>query len=131
MQFAMASAMVAGRVGLTELTDAFVQGREVQALIPKVTVTPDDRDDPARPGAAPYDQVIIETRDGRKFESARVTDERGSSRLPLSVDELWAKFASCLAVGNPKLHARAVFDALMHIELRPDVAALRGAGKAA
>jgi 2-methylcitrate dehydratase PrpD len=129
MQFAMASAMVAGRVGLAELTDVFVQRREVQALMAKVKVEPDDRDDPARPGAAPYDQVVIETRDGRRLESARVTHERGSSHLPLSVDELWTKFASCLAVGNPKLQARSVFDALMQIERQPGVAALRASSK--
>jgi 2-methylcitrate dehydratase PrpD len=127
MQFAMASAIVAGRVGLAELTDAFVQGRQVQALMPRVTVEPDDRSDPARPGAAPYDQVVIETRDGRRLESAPITDERGSPRLPLSTQDLWAKFASCLSVGNPKLQARAVFDALLHIERQPGVAALRSA----
>src|SRR5262249_49968613 len=67
MQFAMASALVAGRVGLAELTDSFVQRRDVQALMMKVTVEPDDREDPKRPGAAPYDLVGIDTLDGRRL----------------------------------------------------------------
>ena len=36
MQFAMASSIVANRVGLRELTDDFVRRKDVQALIPKV-----------------------------------------------------------------------------------------------
>ena len=50
MQFAMASAIAAKRAGLAELTDAFVQRRDIQALMPKVEVVPDDREDPKRPG---------------------------------------------------------------------------------
>jgi 2-methylcitrate dehydratase PrpD len=124
MQFAMSSALVAGRAGLAELTDAFVQRPDIQALMPRVRVEPDDREDPARPGAAPFDQVIVETRDGRRLASARVADERGSPRLPLSTDDLWAKFEGCLAVGNPHLDARPLFDALMSLERQPGVHAL-------
>ena len=92
---------------------------------------PDDREDPKRPGNAPYDLVVIETTDGRKLESARVTDERGSPQLPLSREELWAKFEDCFAVGNPKLDAQPIFDGLMSIERQPGVAALTSLRKAA
>jgi 2-methylcitrate dehydratase PrpD len=131
MQFAMASAIVARRAGLTELTDAFVQRSDIQALLPKVTVEPDDREDPARPGAAPYDLVLIETNDGRRLESARITDERGSPQLPLSAAELWAKFEACFAVGNPRLDARAIFEALMSIERQRGVLAFAAHRQAA
>jgi len=126
MQFAMASAIVARRAGLDELTDAFVQRPDVQGLLRKVKVEPDDRPDPKRSGAAPWDLVVIETVDGRRLESARVTAERGSPELPLPTEELWAKFERCLAVGNPKLPARGVFDALMALERQPDVRAFAG-----
>ena len=131
MQFAMAGAIAAGRVGLGELTDAFVQRPDIQALMPKVEVVPDDRVDPQRLGAAPYDLVVIETTDGRRLESARVTLERGSPELPLSSEELWTKFEACFAVGNPKLEARAIFDALMSLERQPGVAAFTSLRKAA
>ena len=124
MQFAMSSALVAGRAGLAELTDAFVQRPDIQALMPRVRVEPDDREDPARPGAAPFDQVTVETMDGRRLASARVTDERGSPKLPLSTDDLWSKFSGCLAVGNPHLDARLLFDALMSLERQSGVRAL-------
>jgi 2-methylcitrate dehydratase PrpD len=131
MQFAMASSIVANRVGLRELTDEFVQRSEIQALMPKVVVAPDDRVDPKRTGNAPYDQVVIETADGRRLESARVTDERGSPQLPLSREELWTKFKECFAVGNPKLDAEATFEALMRVERGQGVGALAGMRKAA
>ncbi len=131
MQFAMASSIVANRVGLRELTDEFVQRSDIQALMPKVVVAPDDRIDPKRTGNAPYDQVVIETADGRRLESARVTDERGSPQLPLSREELWTKFKECFAVGNPKLDAEATFEALMTVERGQGVGALAGMRKAA
>jgi len=131
MQFAMASSIVANRVGLRELTDEFVRRPDIQALMPKVVVAPDDRIDPKRTGNAPYDQVVIETADGRRLESARVTDERGSPQLPLSREELWTKFKECFAVGNPKLDAEATFEALMSVERGQGVGALAGMRKAA
>jgi 2-methylcitrate dehydratase PrpD len=131
MQFAMASAIAAKRVGLTELTDTFVLGKDIQALMPKVEVVPDDREDPVRLGASPYDLVVIETTDGRRLESARVTLERGSPELPLSPEELWTKFEACFAVGNPKLASRAIFDALMSLERQPGIVAFTSLRKAA
>ena len=53
MQFAMASAIAAKRVGLAELTDTFVLRKDIQALMPKVEVVPDDREDPAAAGCLP------------------------------------------------------------------------------
>ena len=123
MQFAMAASILTGRVGLAELTDGFVQRKDVQALQRKVTIAPDDRPDPNRSGAAPYDLVVVETNDGRRLESARITDERGSPQLPLTTDELWVKFENCLAIGNPSLSARAIFDALLSIEHQRGVSA--------
>lgn len=131
MQFAMACAIVAKRCGLAELTDAFVLHEDIQALMRRVHVEVDDREDPARLGHAPYDLVVAETMDGRRLESARITDERGSANLPLSAEELWTKFESCLAVGSPNLEARAAFEGLMSIERQPGVLALTGLRKAA
>jgi 2-methylcitrate dehydratase PrpD len=118
-------------VGLAELTDGFVRRPDVQALLAKVEVEPDDREDALRPGCAPYDLVVVETNDGRRLESRRVSHERGSPSLPLSMGELWAKFESCFAAGNPSLPARPIFDALMSIERQPSVAALAGLSQAA
>src|SRR5262249_62293631 len=90
-----------------------------------------DCGDGERTGNDPMERVVIEASDGRLLESARVTDERGSPQLPLSREELWAKFKDCFAVGNPKLDAEAAFEALMSVERRQGVGALAAMRKAA
>src|SRR5207237_10816001 len=57
-QFAMAAALTARKAGLAELTDGYVQRKDVQALMPKVRVaTTDatDATDPDDPLFAPFD----------------------------------------------------------------------------
>lgn len=113
IQFAVASSIIAGQPGLRELTDEFVLRPDVQALMKRVVVRREERDDPNLPGYAIYDQVVIEMRDGQRIESARVNRIRGGPDLPLSRDALWAKFESCVKHAGAPLPARKLFDALM------------------
>lgn len=123
MHFAVASALIAGRTGLTELRDSFVCRDDVQAMMRRVEVQPDDREDPARQGEAPEDSVEIETTDGRRFRQA-VAYVRGGPEHPLLPGELYAKFESCLAAGGVHAGARALFDALMTIDSQDGTASL-------
>jgi 2-methylcitrate dehydratase PrpD len=116
MEFAMASAVIARRAGLGELTDGFVRRDDVQALMKQVVVAPDDREDPNSPGYAPYDLVTVTLSDGGKSESRHITAVRGGADLPLSRDDLWTKFSDCVQVGGVDLSARNLFDALMSLE---------------
>jgi 2-methylcitrate dehydratase PrpD len=116
MQFAMASAVIARRAGLRELTDEFVQRDDVQALMKNARVVIDDREDPARPGYAPYDFVAVELKDGRRIESRKVVEIRGSYDLPLDREHLWAKFEDCVRVGGKDLPARGIFDSFMSLD---------------
>ncbi len=124
MEFAMASVLVRGRAGLTELQDDFVQQKAVQDLMGKVVVEPDDREDPEQPGRSPYDLVTIEVADGRKIESPRVRDIRGGPALPLSREELWAKFSDCVRVSKSSVNAAEVFETFMSLEKLPSAAKL-------
>src|ERR1700723_3724026 len=65
MEFAMASGIVAKRVGLRELTDEFVQRPDIQALMRKVEIVTTTQYDPDLPGAAPEDSVRVELTNGR------------------------------------------------------------------
>lgn len=118
MQFAMACGLVARRLSLAEFTDAFVQRADVQALMKRVHVQPLP-EDARKPGYSVHDRVEIVTRSGRRLDSGPVTRLRGSAEVPLTRADLWAKFAGCLAVGNPRIDAAALFDALMAIEAVP------------
>lgn len=129
MQFAMASALIAGRCGLPELRDEFVQRADVQALMRRVEVLPEDREDPSRPGEAPHDVVFVETIDGRSF-SRSVQYVRGGPESPLAPGELFTKFEGCLAAGGLHVDPKPLFNALMSIDSLPGVEALYRLAKA-
>ncbi len=116
IEFAMVAPLIAGRAGLTELTNEFVLRPDVQASMKRVVVTPDDRDNPDRPGYAIYDRVVIDTRDGRQLDSGPLTNVRGDHDSPLRRDELWTKFADCLTVAQAGMPAERLFDALMALD---------------
>lgn len=117
MEFAMASCVVGGRAGLNELTDSFVMRPEVQGLIEKVTVMPEDKEDPVKLGYAMHDLVEVVLKDGNKISSGPITQVRGDATNPLKPEELWVKFEDCATAGNvTEFNIRAQFDALMSIE---------------
>jgi len=95
MQFAMAAALVARRVGLSELTDEFVLRPEVQAIFSQVSFAATDA---TMDGSAfaPSDSVEITTKAGVTLKSGPVEFAKGSHQHPLSRSELFEKFADCL-----------------------------------
>jgi 2-methylcitrate dehydratase PrpD len=123
MQFAMASALIAGRSGLMELKDDFVRRADVQELMARVEVLPEDREDATRQGEAPQDIVRLDTTDGRSFTRA-VDYVRGGPELPLAPGELFAKFEACLQAGGLQAAPRPLYDALMALEQLPGTGAL-------
>jgi 2-methylcitrate dehydratase PrpD len=116
IQFAVAASILAGHPGLEQVTDAFVRRPDVQALMQRVVVRIEERDDPKLPGYAIYDQVIVDLCDGRRIESARVNTIRGGPALPLSRGALFTKFEGCLRYAGRPEGARALFDALMSLD---------------
>jgi len=123
MQFAMAAALIARRCGLPELREDFVLRPDVQDLMRRVEVLPEDREDATRPGEAPQDIVRVQTHDGREFTRA-VDYVRGGPELPLAPGELFSKFEGCLAAGGLRAAPRPLYDALMAIDTLPGTAAL-------
>ena len=103
---------------------------DVQTLMKRVSVKVDEREDPAAPGYAIYDEVTLETEGGARPLSARVTQVRGSPELPLSREELWTKFQGCVQVGTAGVAAKDLFDALMSLERLPLARNLPGLGTA-
>jgi 2-methylcitrate dehydratase PrpD len=116
IEFAMASAVVANRVGLTELTDAFVQRRDVQALMGRVKVETNTDYDPDQPGASVADQVSVRLRAGNALESERVARARGHAEKPLGESELFAKFENCLLAGRSTVAPSVLFGRLQAME---------------
>jgi 2-methylcitrate dehydratase PrpD len=126
MEFAMASCVVAGRAGLTELVDDFVVRQDVQDLMKKVMVIADEKEHPNLPGYSPFDLVTVKLKDGKTIESRQVVAVRGGPDLPLSREQLWAKFEDCARVGQVEFSSRQLFDALMSLDQISRVSDLPG-----
>ena len=116
IQFAMASGIVAKRVGLRELTDEFVQRPDIQDLMRKVEVITTTVYDPDLPGAALADQVTVETTDGRKIEGEPVKRALGHPSRPLTEAQLYDKFVDCVEVGGSPIPAEVLFKRLSAIQ---------------
>lgn len=128
IEFSMASALIAKRVGLQELTDAFVRSPDVQAFMKRVSVVPEDREDPARPGYAIHDRVVVRMKGGRTCDSGPITEVRGDADLPLTTEQLWIKFDDCLAAGGAALPPRDLFGALMSLDKLANTSQIPGVG---
>ena len=115
MQFAMACAVIVGKVGLAELTDAFVCHEDIQALMRKVTITIDTRYDPETPGAAYEDRVTLFVR-GMPERSRAAHHATGHAQLPLPPSHLQRKFIDCLAFGGYQGDAQAFLAQLLRLE---------------
>ena len=109
-QFAMAAAVIFGRMGIEELSDAVVQRPDVQAFFPKVRIDPIDEYDERDPAHSPYERVVIRLKSGETLDSGKVTKIPGHAFQPLTADELWEKFRECTAKTHSPTDARALFD---------------------
>jgi 2-methylcitrate dehydratase PrpD len=116
IEFTMASAIIAKRVGLAELTDEFVQRPDVQDLMGRVVVATNTDYDPNQPGASLADRAVIRLASGTTLETERVRRARGHAEKPLSEGDLFAKFEDCLNVGESAVAPAVMFDRLKGME---------------
>jgi 2-methylcitrate dehydratase PrpD len=111
LEFAIASALVARKVGLAQLTDKFVAQAPLRALMGKVSIATVDTHCPIEPVFALNDRVVLELRDGRKLDSGEIRFARGNAKLPLREEELKAKFLDCVS-GAEHLDADSLYRVL-------------------
>jgi len=116
IEFAMAAAVIARRAGPAEYTDGFVRRPEVQELMRRVGIETNRNYDPDVSGASVFDQVRIELVGGRIIESEKVARAKGHADRPLSEDELFEKFRTCLDAGGARIAPDVLFDRLRHLE---------------
>lgn len=114
LEFAVASALVARKVGLTELTDEFVARAPVRQAMGKVKIGIADTHDPIEPVFSLTDRVEIELNDGRKLDSGEVRYARGNAALPLGEGELKVKFLDC-ASGSGDIDAAVLYENLARL----------------
>ena len=123
-EFAAASAVVAGRVGLAELSDGFVRSAPVQALFEKVRISPVDDPDADDPLFSRSDRVRVTLADGTVLAGEPVTHARGHARNPLGMDDLRLKFNDCVAEALTASRRDCLFERLADLENLPSLAVL-------
>ncbi len=119
IEFAMASAIIARRVGLRELTDDFVRRADVRALMRRVATETTGEHDAELPGAAPADQVTVVLAGGETLAGGKVARATGHPSRPLSDQQIFEKFADCLEAGGSRMPAETLFGRLKGLETLP------------
>jgi 2-methylcitrate dehydratase PrpD len=105
----VAIALLYGKAGVEQFTDAMVDAPEVRALASKVECV-DDVSIPVE-GAS----VTVTTTDGRELRSY-VPAARGSLKRPLTDADIEAKFRGLVAFGAPSLDASKLIDTVWRFE---------------
>jgi 2-methylcitrate dehydratase PrpD len=123
-EFAASSAVVAGRVGLAELSDGFVRSAPVQQMLAKVKILPVDDPDPDEPLFSRSDRVRITLADGTVLAGDPVQRALGHAHNPLGMDELRLKFEDCVGNALPAARRDALLGRLQALESLPATAAL-------
>ncbi|HVX74885.1 MAG TPA: MmgE/PrpD family protein [Bradyrhizobium sp.] len=114
--FAVACALLKGRVGLPEMNNAFVRSAAARQLMSRVRIRALVERDERQPLFSPFDQVTVRLRNGAVLKSEKVIAARGSMQRPVGWDGLWDKFAQCAKAGTPQLDARPFFDWLRRLD---------------
>lgn len=113
VEFSAVAALIAGNVGLAQLTEAFVQRPDVQAMISHVAI-----DDSAKELAK--DRVVLHLAGGERLDSGPIEAVRGDANSPLTQVDLWEKFSDCVTPRLNPTQSLAVFKMLMEMERLPD-----------
>lgn len=108
--FAMAAAVILGRMGIEELSDRVVQRPDIQAFFPKVHLNGVDEYDSRDPAHSPTERVVISLTDGSTLDTGPITSVRGHAFDPLTTEELWEKFLECTSRTHSERDARELFD---------------------
>ncbi len=117
MEYCIAAALVHGQMGLAQFTDTSVQDMRVQDLLRRVRLTHPDQDHPDWDTMCP-DVVEVVLHDGRRFQQ-RVDLPKGDPALPLTWEELVAKFRDCAAVVLPLETVQEAVQHIAHLEEFP------------
>jgi len=115
-QFAIAAAVILGKLDVAATADEVVQRADMQAFYPKVKLKPVDEFDPRDPVFSPTESVRMVLRNGEVIESGPISTIPGYAGEPLTTEQLWGKFAECTAKTHTPEQAREMFGLLQKVD---------------
>jgi len=121
IEFALAAAFIARKVGLKEVDDTFIARADVRSLFEKVSITTRTTVCEDEPALAASDRLIVELNDGSRLDSGEIEFALGSARKPITPDALRQKFMDCAAVA-PDAHALTIYRCLSDLEAQSQLA---------
>ncbi|WP_116132751.1 MmgE/PrpD family protein [Tropicimonas sp. IMCC34043] len=98
LEFAVCTALLTGQVGLSQLTDAWLNDRQLRRLMSRCRRELSDRADPVLEGFAAFDRVTLHRNDAPPLRSPEVTRPLGHADTPLNPDQIEAKLADCISL---------------------------------
>lgn len=96
MEFAVATAIARGRLGIAEVSEASLRDPLVRELMQRVATQTVQTRCPLEPSFAYTDQVTITLREGTVLDSGPIRFARGHAQLPLDEAQLREKLFSCV-----------------------------------
>jgi 2-methylcitrate dehydratase PrpD len=123
-QFAIAAAVILGKLDVAATADKVVQRPDMQAFYPKVKLKPVDEFDPRDPVFSPTESVRMVLRNGEVLESGPIASVPGYAGEPLTTEQLWGKFAECTANTHTPQQARELFGLLQKVDSLPSASVL-------
>lgn len=118
--FAVASGLLARAAGFAQLDPAFFGSDDVRRLVGLTRVHLIDEASTDDPVFSPTDQVVVTMNDGTRIDSGAIRFARGHASIPLTPQQLRAKFMDCAAALGAPAAAR-LFDRLQGLASLPDV----------
>src|SRR5690606_38735817 len=122
--YCIAAALVFGKLGVHQFTEASIAHPAVQALMPKISVSilpefsTQAQFQPAHDAGKAYTRIAITHASGKICTMQR-DHQKGFPDSPLSEQDFHTKFADCLATGFPAEASEQLWNNLMRLEHLP------------
>src|SRR5882724_11057833 len=116
IEFAMASALIARKVGLKELDDGFVRRDDIVEVMRKVKRSTTDERLADMPPFSPDARLSIRLKSGEQIVHEPVVRAKGHWQKPLTEAELREKFLDCTEGKLGRKQAEALFTQLNNLE---------------
>jgi 2-methylcitrate dehydratase PrpD len=115
-EYAIAAAVILGKLGVAETADEVVQRADMQAFFSKVKLKAVDEVDPRDPVFSPTESVTMTMRSGEVLNSGPIATIPGYAGEPLTTEELWGKFAECTEKTHSDAQAKELFELLQQVD---------------
>jgi 2-methylcitrate dehydratase PrpD len=127
MEFSLAAILVLRRAGLAEFSDEVVNRADVQQAISKIDYSVYGDEEAQAKGYTLLTTFLdITLKNGRTY-SARVDAANGSASLPMTEDEVAAKFRDCARFARwPAERTEKIISLVLELEKLNDIRALTG-----